>query len=243
MPASARCAAKAGIEERLFEADPAEIRIDTPAGRVVASAEVGADGVGAVSFRNVPSFVAAEGREISLEGRCVPYDLAFGGAFYAYFDADDLGIGVTPAEASRLIDLGRRLKSKVAEAGPPRYPGGDPDLEFLYGAILVGEPKATSSHSRNACVFADGELDRSPTGTGVSGRAAILFARGEIALGEWITIESVIGTCFDVRVVDTATVGELPAVIPEVRGRAHVTGRHTFLIDPHDPLASGFLLR
>ncbi len=98
-------------------------------------------------------------------------------------------------------------------------------------------------HSRNVCVFADGELDRSPTGTGVSGRAAILHARGELATGQWITIESLIGTSFEVRVAEATSLAGHAAIVPEVRGTAHITGRHEFLIDPEDPLRNGFILR
>jgi trans-L-3-hydroxyproline dehydratase len=102
---------------------------------------------------------------------------------------------------------------------------------------------APSVHSRNVCVFAEGEVDRSPTGTGVSGRVAIHHARGELAVGETITIESILGTTFTGRVAETTTLGGLPAVIPEVSGTAHITGRHEFVLDPDDPLREGFILR
>ncbi len=92
-------------------------------------------------------------------------------------------------------------------------------------------------------MFADGEVDRSPTGTAVSGRLAILHRRGEVAVDETITIESIVGGRFTGRVESVASVGELPAVIPDVGGRAFVTGRHTFLIDPADPWSEGFLVR
>jgi trans-L-3-hydroxyproline dehydratase len=98
-------------------------------------------------------------------------------------------------------------------------------------------------HSRNVCIFADGEVDRYPTGTGVSGRAAIHHARGELGMDETITIESVIGTRFTVRVTEKTRVGGVTAIIPEVSGTAHITGMNTFLIDPDDPLRDGFLLR
>jgi proline racemase len=102
---------------------------------------------------------------------------------------------------------------------------------------------AEGAHSRNVCIFAEGEVDRCPTGTGVSARLAIHYARGEIGLHEPITIESIIGTRFTGRVVETTTFGPHPAIIPEVEGAAHITGRHEFLIDPQDPLQSGFILR
>ena len=120
------------------------------------------------------------------------------------------------------------------------HPGGDDDLGFLYGTIFVGPRPGV--HSRNVCVFAEGEVDRSPTGTGVSGRAAILHARGE-RLRDWVTIESILGTSFEVRVAAVTDLGGRPAVRPEVRGRAFVTGEARFSLDPSDPIAAGFLLR
>ena len=112
-----------------------------------------------------------------------------------------------------------------------------------YGTIFVDRPEANGVHSRNVCVFADGEVDRSPTGTGVSARAAIEFSRGGIERGEWVEIESIIGTSFRVRVVSTESFGSYDAVVPEVEGTAFITGRHEFLLDPRDPLPQGFFLR
>jgi trans-L-3-hydroxyproline dehydratase len=172
----------------------------------------------------------------------VRYDLAFGGAFYAYVEVADVGLAIEPDRCRDLIDAGMRLKRTI-QAGPPfAHPEGDADLNFLYGTIFVG-PAMGDAHSRNVCVFADGEVDRSPTGTGVSGRAAIHHARGELAVGEAIAIESLLGTCFEVCPVETTTVGAIPAIVPEVAGSAHITGRHEFLLDPADELAAGFLLR
>ena len=219
------------------------LRIDTPAGRVVATATVTHRGVEGVSFTNVPSFLLASGLDAAVPGlgvvRC---DIAFGGAFYAYVDAPAIGLDLEPVNSARIVDLGRRIKHAVSQAEVIRHPAGHSDLNFLYGTIFVGS--ATDQvHSRNVCVFAEGEVDRSPTGTGVSGRAAILHARGELAVGEWITIDSLIGTHFRVRVVATTTVGGHPGVIPEVSGRAWITGHHEFVIDPDDPLRHGFLVR
>jgi len=220
----------------------ATVRIDTPAGRVTATAELRDGSVERVSFRNVPSFVLHRDLAVAVPGlgdvRC---DVVFGGAFYAVADAGPLGLEVEPGAVQRLIDAGMRLKRAVAEACVVAHPGGERDLDFLYGTILV-QRMCGGVHSRNACVFADGELDRSPTGTGVSGRVALHWARGELAVGGSIRIESVIGTSFEVRVLESTEVGGLPAVVPEVSGRAFVTGRHEFLIDPADPLGGGFLL-
>jgi trans-L-3-hydroxyproline dehydratase len=236
---------KIGIEYGLLEGrkDRSVVRIDTPAGRVVASAEFDGRSVERVRFVNVASFVLRQDVELEVARwgafRC---DVAFGGAFYAYVDAAALGLAVSPREYPRLIEAATEVKRAVARAVETVHPAGDPGLNFLYGVIL-GEKADAPVHSRNVCVFADREVDRSPTGTGVSGRAAILHRRGEIATGEWVTIESLIGTRFDVRVVRTTEIAGMPAVIPEVRGRAFITGRHEFWIDPHDPLAGGVLLR
>jgi trans-L-3-hydroxyproline dehydratase len=122
------------------------------------------------------------------------------------------------------------------------HPDGQTDLNFLYGTIFITRLDGPV-HSRNVCIFAEGEVDRSPTGTGVSGRAAIHHLRGELAVDQSITIESLIGTRFDVRIVEETTVGAWPAIKPEVTGSASITGRHEFFIDPEDPLRGGVLLR
>ena len=117
------------------------------------------------------------------------------------------------------------------------------DLGFLYGTIFIGAPEAPDAHSRNVCVFAEGEVDRSPTGTGVSGRAALHYARGEVTKGESLIIESIIGSRFTVHVAETVPFGPIDAIIPEVEGRAYITGCSTFCLDPNDPLTTGFILR
>jgi trans-L-3-hydroxyproline dehydratase len=246
---------KVGLDCGLFDAESLDsdsagrpiVKIDTPAGRVTATAHLG-EGVDPprvdrVSFHNVPSFVLEPDLEVDVAGfgrvRC---DIAFGGAFYAYVDARDLGLSIDPGSCAGLIDAGRRVKRAVSEQYEIVHPEGDPDLNFLYGTIFVQEGEG-EVHSRNVCVFAEGEVDRSPTGTGVSGRAAIHHHRGELSRGETITIESLIGSTFDVAIASETEVGGLRAIVPEVTGTAHVTGRHEFLIDPEDPLGEGFFLR
>jgi trans-L-3-hydroxyproline dehydratase len=223
--------------------EPAIVTLDTPAGLVRARARRAGGRVESVAFENVPSFVLARDRLIQVpEVGQVRCDVVFGGAFYAVCDAGTLGLSLGPSEFRRLIDVGMRIKRAVVEAIAIEHPG-EPDLSFLYGTILVGPPHGVDAHSRNACVFADGEVDRSPTGTGVSGRAALLHARGEIGLDEPFTVESLIGTRFTGRALRTATVGPHAAVVPEVEGSAHLTGRHEFFVDPADPLRDAFILR
>ena len=234
---------KVGIETGLLAAGPV-VRLDTPAGRVTAYPHYNDAGrVTHVSFDNVPSFVYAldQGVDVPGLGR-VRYDIAFGGAFYAYVSAEEVGVSLTPGDFRQLIDLGTRIKRAVMAAGIPQHPF-EPDLSLLYGVIFVGPALNPANHSREVCVFADGEVDRSPTGTGVSGRAALHYAKGEIGLNEPFVVESILGTTFTGEVVEATTFGPYPAVVPRVSGTAYIVGRNEWVIDPADPLREGFLLR
>ncbi len=219
------------------------LKIDTPAGLVIAQARVVEGRVRSVRFQNVPAFVLALDETVEAPGLGrVRYDLAFGGAFYAYVQAADVGLTCTPEHYRPLIEKGRAIKRAIMDSRFVPHPF-EADLSFLYGTIFIGPALGEGAHSRNVCVFAEGEVDRSPTGTGVSGRLAIHYARGEIGLDQPIVVESIIGSRFTGRVVETTTFGPYPAIIPEVEGTAHITGRHEFLIDPDDPLREGFILR
>jgi trans-L-3-hydroxyproline dehydratase len=219
------------------------IRIDTPAGLVTAHARVGNGSVSSVRFDNVASYVVGMDETVEVPGLGrVRYDLAFGGAYYAYVRAEDVGLACAPKHYRALIETGMAIKHAVMASREIVHPF-EADLGFLYGTIFVGQAEGAGAHSRNVCVFANGEVDRSPTGTGVSGRLAIHYARGEIALGERIAIESIIASRFIGSVVREVTFGPYRAIIPEVEGTAHITGRHEFLIDPADDLPDGFLLR
>lgn len=225
------------------EEDHPVLKMDTPAGRVTATAHRESGVVEEVSFLNVPSFVYKHEQMLDIPevGR-IQYDVAFGGAFYAFCDAEALNIGLEAEDYHRLIDVGRRIKYGVMESLEIKHPYEE-DLGYLYGTIFVGSPLDSSHHSRNVCIFAEGEVDRSPTGTGVSARAAIHFSRNELTLEEPIMIESILGTCFSVRVVETTECGPYLAVIPEVTGSASIIGRNQFYFDPADPLGKGFILR
>jgi trans-L-3-hydroxyproline dehydratase len=220
-----------------------EIRMDTPAGRVTAVARRRDGRVEEVAFRNVPSFVYARDRTVEVPGiGFLCYDVAFGGAFYAVVQAEDLGIDLKGGDVHRLVDLCMRVKRAVTATLPIRHPFEE-DLGFLYGTIAVGPPETDGHHSRNVCVFADGEVDRSPTGTGVSARAALHHAWGDLALKEPFTVESILGTCMTGRVIEETQYGPYPAVVPEITGSARLIGRCEWWIDPADPLRDGFLLR
>lgn len=219
------------------------VRIDTPAGLVTATAHVDGGTVRSVSFRNVPSWVDTLDAMVDVPGLgAVSYDLAFGGAYYAYVQAEPLGLDLTPENYRGLIETGMAIKRAVMASRNIVHPEAA-DLGFLYGTIFIGPPLTEGADSRNVCIFAEGEVDRSPTGTGVSGRMAIHHARGEVGVGDPLVIESIIGSRFTGRVVETTASGPHDAVIPEVTGTAHITGRHEFLIDPDDPLRDGFILR
>jgi trans-L-3-hydroxyproline dehydratase len=237
---------KVGVETGALPAagPQATFNVDTPAGRVVATAHLAGGRVERVSFVNVPSFLLARDLVVTPPGLgqvCV--DIAFGGAFYAYVDAAALGLSLDLAHARELIDAGMRIKRAVMDGYQIEHPAGDPALNFLYGTIFVQLTPQGDAHSRNVCIFAEGEVDRCPTGTGVSGRLAIHHARGELGVGEPIVVESILDTRFSGCILGTTQVGELPAVSPEITGTAHITGRHEFLVDPDDPLARGFLIR
>jgi trans-L-3-hydroxyproline dehydratase len=220
------------------------VRLDTPAGRVTATARLVGDRVVSVSFLNVASFLHAADVPLDVEGWGeVRADIAFGGAYYAYVDADALSLPLEPTHYGAIIDGGRRIKQAAGAQVRLAHPSGDGDLDFIYGTIFVSKREGWPRRSRNVCVFADGEVDRSPTGTGVSGRLAIHFAKGEIGLDDVIEVESLVGSRFGGRVVERVGLGPLEAIVPEVTGRAHVVGRAELWADPDDALAAGFLLR
>ena len=225
------------------EGDAPVINMDTPAGRVKATAHRVHGRVESVSFQNVPSFLYAQDETVYIPGLGqIRYDIAYGGAFYAFVHAQDLNVGLGPDDFRHLIDVGMAVKRTVMDAREIRHPFEE-DLGFLYGTIIIGPPRDGANHSRNVCVFADGELDRSPTGTGVSARAAIHHAKGELSIGEAISIESILGTCFTTRAIAKTAYGPYSAIIPEVTGSASIIGRNELWIDPSDPLKYGFMLR
>jgi trans-L-3-hydroxyproline dehydratase len=221
------------------------VNLDTPAGLVRTTAHLDGPGrVERVSFRNVPSFRYAADLALDVPGYgAVTTDVAFGGAFYAVLPAERVGLQVVREQTPALVAAGEAIKRAVNAALPIQHPF-EPDLGFLYGTILTGPPEDARHHSRNICVFANAEVDRSPTGTGVSARLALHHAKGELAMDEPILIESILGarSVFGGRVVAQAHVGPHAAVVPEVSGTAFITGRHEFIVDPADSLGQGFLV-
>jgi proline racemase len=223
------------LDEGLVEWREGETRVvvDVPSGRVETWACLEAGRVRSVRFRNVPAFVW--GRELRAAGRVV--DVAFGGAFYATLEER-----VEPDELPRLIELGRAIKRELEERYEIVHPL-EPELRDVYGVVFWQHEHDEPLVQRNVAVFADGEVDRSPCGSGTSARLALLDSSGSLRRGEEFLHRSIIGSEFRARVVDSATVAEFPAVVTEVEGSAFRTGEHVFELDPDDPLGEGFLLR
>jgi proline racemase len=224
------------LDEGVVERREPETRVvvDVPSGRLETVARVEGGRVRSVRFRNVPAFVwrarvPAAGREV---------DVAFGGAFYASLEER-----VAPEELPRLIALGRELKAGLEREHELVHPL-EPELRDLYGVVFwQHESDGPPLVQRNVTVFADGEVDRSPCGSGTSARLALLHRAGALAVGEELRHLSVVDTEFRARIVSETDVAGFDAVVTEVEGSAFRTGRHVFELDPDDPLGTGFLLR
>lgn len=223
--------------------DDKNLIIEVPSGKIYAEGKMNNGIVELSIFKNVPSFVLMQNKEIDILGiGHVVFDVAFGGAFYALVKAKDFSVSMIPENYDKFIDIGRQVKQAIKAKYEIKHPFEE-DLSFLYGTIFSGPPVSTEHHSRNVCIFANGELDRSATGSGISARAALHHALGEINTGDVLTIESILGTTMQVKVIEEVKFGSYNAVIPEVSGTSHFTGNHTFYFDPEDPLKNGFILR
>ena len=219
------------------------IRIDTPSGLVSSFARIENNKVKSVYFHNVPSFVYVMNEIVDVKGiGKVKYHISFGGAFYAFVDADELGISMASENVDQLIDYGMKIKREVMKTKEIRHPLED-DLGFLYGTIFYGKAHDKINDSRNVCIFAEGEVDRCPTGTGVSARMALHYKQGIIDIDQTMLIESIIGTVFSGKVYKTLSFENYEAVIPEVEGQAFITGKNEFVFDPDDNIKEGFILR
>ena len=221
-----------------------KVIIDAPCGRLTSFAKIEDGKVVSVKFHCVPSFVVALDQKVNVPGLGeISYDLAYGGAFYAYVDAKSIHLPLTSDQYRNHIQIGMDIKKAVMESSTKISHPFENDLSFLYGTIFIDDPLNQENDSRNVCIFADGEVDRCPTGSGVSGRMAIHHKRKEIAIGEEMSIESITDSVFIGSVFKTTQFGTYEAVIPQVEGTAFITGEHTFLIDPNDPMKTGFFLR
>jgi proline racemase len=223
-----------------------EVSVDVPSGRLACRAVVRGGLAHAVTVRNVPSYVVETAVGVPTARGDIDVDVSFGGAFYGSVDARSMGLDVSRASLPALIALQRELRPALDRALDPRHPD-EPELAGIYGVIFwQAEPDeaGVALVQRNVTVFADGEVDRSPCGSGTSARLALLDASGELPRGGTLRHRSIVNTVFEAAVVgDGPPIGERPTVITEVTGSAFRTGAHEFTLDPGDPLGTGFLLR
>ncbi len=220
------------------------VHIECPCGLVTVYVEVKDGKSGRVSFDSVPAFHFADGVTVSVPGvGPVTADVAYGGAFYALADAAQFGLDVRSSQVRELVDAATQLTEAVRAALPLSHPEHD-DLAFLYGSILTdGRDRPEGGPSRNICVFADAEVDRSPTGSGVTARMAARYAQGKVALYQRCLFESVTGAEFTGEVMETFQYGELQGVTVRVSGQAHYSGEARYWLDEDDTIGQGFLLR
>ncbi len=221
------------------------IVLDSPAGQIRARAVTRREGdrtrVERVSFVNVPSFILHAAVPVWTGTREVRADVAFGGAFYAIVDAESAGLGIRPEHLGELRRVGMTIKHAVESAVQVVHPD-EPGLGGIYGTIFTGPPSSDDAHLRNVTIFADAEVDRSPCGTGTCAVMAVLAAMGLLGTEQAFVHESIIGTRFRGRIAGETTVGDLPAILPEIEGEAYITGENMFLLDDADPLRHGFRL-
>lgn len=236
------------IESGLVEMKAPEtlLKFDTPAGLVRAYAKIEDGRVRRVFFENVPSFVYAMDRMVQVPGLgVVPVDVAYGGEFYAYVNAPQLNLALEPENLGEITRLGTLIAEAVEQQIPVQHPTEDL-LGLFSGVVFVAHParkRENQAHSRLVCVYSDGSVDRSASGTALSGRLALLQRRGETELGDPHVVEGLLGSQLTARTArDAVTVGRHTAIVAEIEGTAWITARQTFFIDPEDPLKEGFLL-
>jgi proline racemase len=234
-------AIETGIVE--ISGNETSVVVDAPSGRLQTVAHIEDGKVRSVAFTNVPSFVHSENVVVPTSAGAVILDISYGGTFYASVHAPDVGLSVNSSDLPALIELGREIKLAIEKDHEVVHPV-EAELRDVYGVIFYesyGAPGELSQ--KNVTIFADGEVDRSPCGSGTSARLALLDKSGVLPRGQTLVHRSIVDSVFRARVTGDNRVGDLPAVITEVEGRAHICGFHHFVLDPTDPLGTGFLLR
>ena len=221
-----------------------KLTLEAPAGLVPVTAVCRDGKCESVTFDNVPAFVFGLDCPVDVPGLgTISVDVAYGGMIYALVDAEALGFQVAPAEAAALVELGERIKAAAAEQVPAVHPE-NPEIhtinQTLFATPLRDGPGG--KRSRNGVIVSPGRLDRSPCGTGTSARLAVMHARGQIAVGETFTHESIIGTEFTAKILGETRVGDRPAVRPAITGSAWITAFHQYVLDPSDPFPTGYRL-
>jgi len=217
-----------------------EIRLDTPAGRVVASVNVTAGHADSVTLRNVPSYCDSLDNDVDVPGLgTVRYDMAYGGNFYAIVDLGKLGLPFDRAQQDRILDAGLRIMEAINEVRRPVHLEDDRIAGCKH--VMFLDPASEPAHTRNAMAIHPGWFDRSPCGTGTSALLARQHARGLITDDQVLQSDSFIGTTFYAQAVEPTTVGGRPAIVPAITGRAWLTGTANYLLDPSDPFPEGFI--
>lgn len=238
--------ARYAVDQRIVAASEPRtiVNIECPCGLVKATVEVENGKAGAASFESVPAFLFAADKSVNLPGYGdVYFDIAYGGAFYAIADCSQFGLAFGENRVRDFVDAATALTEAVKRDFAIAHPDAD-DLSFLYGSILTDGGDGSGGHAtRNICVFADAEVDRSPTGSGVTARLAAMHARGQASPVEQRLFESIAGSRFTGSVERATACGPHEAVIARVSGRAFYAGRSEFIIELDDELGKGFLLR
>ncbi|MBS0223228.1 MAG: proline racemase family protein [Proteobacteria bacterium] len=216
-----------------------EVRLDTPAGLVVAHVRIKSGKVVDVTFTNVPSFVTASNVRVEIPGvGSVLIDVAYGGNFYAILDVTQIKRDLVLSDIEDLMDLGLAVIASTREQVPIRYPTDQANV-WLRAAILT-KPASKDAPAKNLMVKEPRYFDRSPCGTGTSARMAMAYQAGKLCLDEPFIHESILGTRFEGRLLEATKVGDVPAVVPQIKGRAWITGTAEFTLDPSDPFPAGF---
>ncbi|MEV8315057.1 proline racemase family protein [Streptomyces sp. NPDC059900] len=238
------------VQTGRVERDPSgttTVVIDVPSGRVTlrVRTDSGSGKVTGIDFVSVPSYRLAGQVSLATSRGEVAVDIAYGGAIYAHLAASAVGLAVTPDHYNHLIAIGREVKWALNDTDYARHPADD-RLSGIYGAIVyddLGADADGNPHQRNVAVFAEGQVDRSPCGSGTCSRVAVLAATGALKPGQTLVHDSIVGSRFTARIAGELTADGHQAVIPEVTGTAYRTGEHRFGLDPDDELGTGFVLR
>ena len=226
--------------ETRFIKPKVQITVETPAGVVRTRIVTRGRRVESVSFENVPAFKLKE-TQITLDGNRIPIDIAFGGNFFAHLYASDVGLAIEPGNRSKIIDLGIRIRDAVNRQVNVRHPE-KPAINNVELVEFSGPPKSEDSNAQNVVVFGQGQIDRSPCGTGTCAKMALLHSEGKLKIGERFVHESIIGTRFEGRLISKTNVGDHEAVVPEITGSASIIGFNRLIFDRMDPFVEGFLL-
>jgi proline racemase len=219
-----------------------EVTLEAPAGLIRAKAEVKNGKVQNVSFINVPAFLYKKDQKVVLDGQEIVFDISFGGSFFAIVNAKQLGLEIKPENTSKLTEKALKLRDIINKEIKIQHP----TLAHIKTVDLVeifDEPTNPEATYKNVVIFGQGQVDRSPCGTGTSAKMATLHAKGELKVGDKFVYESILGTLFYGDIVETTKVTDYDAVVPRVKGSAYITGFNHFVIDDTDPVKYGFVLK